>query len=52
MLSSHILLQESLLKKQTKTIENQGKRQIKATEDHEKQLVESNELTKKDFNID
>ena len=33
-------------------IEDQGKKQIKATEDHEKQLVESNELIKKDFNID
>ena len=30
--------------KQTKTIEDQGKKQIKAIEDHEKQLAESNEL--------
>ena len=40
------------LEKQTKTIENQDKKQIKAIEDHRKQLVESNELIKKDFNID
>ena len=39
------------LEKQTKTIENQDKKQIKAIEDHRKQLVESNELIKKDFNI-
>ena len=38
--------------KQTKTIEYQGKKQIKAIEDHEIQLVKSNELIKKDFNID
>ena len=38
--------------KQTKTIEDQGKKKIKAIEDDEKQLVESNELIKKDFNID
>ena len=36
--------------KQTKTIEEQGK--TKTIEDHEKQLVESNKLLKKDFNID
>ena len=33
-------------------IDDQDKKQIKATEYHEKQLVESNELIKKDFNID
>ena len=38
-------------KKWTKTIEDQGNKQIKATEDHGK-LVESNELIYKDFNID
>ena len=41
--------------KQTKTIEEQkieGKKQIKATENHGKQLAESNELIKQDFNID
>ena len=32
--------------KQTKTIEDQGKKQIKTTEDHEEQLVESNEVIK------
>ena len=37
--------------KQTKTIEDQGKKLIKATEDYEKQLVESNKLIKIDFNI-
>ena len=40
------------LKKQTKTIEDQGKNQIKAIEDHGKELVESNKLIKKFFNID
>ena len=40
------------LEKQTKANENQGKQQIKAIGDHGKQLVESNELIKKDFNID
>ena len=35
------------LEKQTKTIDSQGKKQIKATEDHGKQLVESNGLVKK-----
>ena len=41
--------------KQTKTIEEQkieGKKQIKAIENHGKQLAESNELIKQDFNID
>ena len=38
--------------KQVKTIENQGEKQIKALEDHGQQLVEYNELIKKDFNID
>ena len=40
------------LEKQTNTIENQDKKQIKEIEDHGNQLVESNELIKKDFNID
>ena len=39
------------LEKQTKTIENQGKNQIKAVEDHGIEMVLSNELFKKDFNI-
>ena len=38
------------LEKQTKTFEEQGKKEIKAIEDHGKQLVESNELVKKDLN--
>ena len=42
---------EKPLEKQTKTIEDQGKKQMKAIEDHRKQLGESNELIKKDFNI-
>ena len=33
-------------------IEDQSKKQINAIEDHVKQLVESNELIKMDFNID
>ena len=40
------------LEKQTKTIEDQSKKQIKGIEDPGKQLVKSNELIKKDFNID
>ena len=44
----HILHQEKLLKKK---IEEQGKKQIKAIEDHGKQSNEFNELIKKDFNI-
>ena len=39
------------LEKQTKTIENQGKNQIKAVEDHGIEMVLSNELFKKDFNV-
>ena len=39
------------LKKQTKTIEDQDKKQIKGIEDHGK-LVEPNELIAKNFNID
>ena len=34
--------------KQTKTIENQGGKQIKAIEEHEKRLAENNALVKKD----
>ena len=33
-------------------IEDQGKKQVKAIEDHRKQLVAPNELIKKDFNIE
>ena len=39
------------LEKQTKMIEDQGKKQIKAVEVHLKQLVESNKVIKKNFNI-
>ena len=39
-----------LTKEQITTIEDQ--KEIKAIEGHRKQLVESNELIKKDFNID
>ena len=38
--------------KRTKTIEDQGKNQIKAIEDHGKQLSESYKVIKKGFNID
>ena len=41
-----------VLEKQTKTIIDQGKKQIKAIEDHEKELVESNRPIKKDISID
>ena len=37
--------------KQTKMIEEQDKKQIKAIEDNGRQLDKSNELIKKDFNI-
>ena len=36
--------------KQTKTIEDQGKNQISAIKEHGKQMTESNELAKIDFN--
>ena len=39
------------LEKQTKTIEDKGKKQIKAIEDHIKYSFESNQLIKNDFNI-
>ena len=39
-------------RKAIKSIEDRGKKHRKATEDHWKQSVESNELIKKDFNID
>ena len=38
--------------KQAKTIEDQGKNQISATKVHGKQVIESNEVAKNDFNID
>ena len=37
--------------KQTKTIEDQGKNQISATKESGKQIIESNEVDKNDFNI-
>ena len=43
---------EIAFEKQTKTIEYQGKEKVRTIEDHGKQLVESNELIKNDFNID
>ena len=39
------------LEKQTKMIEDQGKKQIKAVEVYLKQLVESSKVIKKNFNI-
>ena len=40
--------------KQTKTVKDQGKKkqQMKALEEHEQKLVESNELVNNNFNID
>ena len=38
---------EKALKKKKQTIEDQGKKQIKATEYHGKHLVESNKLVKR-----
>ena len=40
------------LEKQTKTIEEQRKKQIKEIKDHGKQLAESNKLIEKDFTIE
>ena len=40
------------LEKQIKLIEGQRENKIKAIEDHGKKLVESNEIVKKDFDID
>ena len=40
------------LERQIRTIEDQGRKKIKAVEDHWKQLVESNEIAKKEVNID
>ena len=38
--------------KQTKTIEDQGTNQISAIKESGKQILESNEVSKNDFNID
>ena len=38
--------------KQTETIKEQGKNQVGAFEKHGKQIIESNEIAKNDFNID
>ena len=38
--------------KQTKTIEDQGKNQISAIKESGKQIIESNEVSKNDFNIE
>ena len=38
--------------KQTKTIEDEGKNQINAIKEGGKQIIESNEVAKNDFNID
>ena len=38
--------------KQTKTIGEQGKNQISAIKEHGKEVIESNEVGKSDFNID
>ena len=40
------------MEQQIKAIEDQGKKQINATENQIKQLVASNEFIKKDFNTD
>ena len=48
----NILLQEKLLKNKQKKLKAKSEKQVKAIEAYEKQLLESNELTKKDFSID
>ena len=40
------------LERQIRTIEDRGRKKIKAVEDHWKQFVESNEIAKKEVNID
>ena len=40
------------MEKQTKTIEGSSKKHIKTIDNREKQIFESNELIKYDFNID
>ena len=40
------------LEKQIKPIEDQEEKQIKVIENREKQLVESDKIVKKDFNVD
>ena len=49
--STYSLLGKAL-QKETRTNEDPDEKQIKEVEDHGKQLVESNELIKKHFNID
>ena len=51
-LSLYILFLEKLLKNKQKQLKSKEKKQIKSLEKHGKQLVQSNELIKKDFNID
>ena len=51
-LSLYILFLEKLLKNKEKQLKSKEKKQIKSLEKHGKQLVQSNELIKKDFNID
>ena len=43
---------EKPFRKQTKTIEDQGQKQVGALKEHGKQIFESNEVVKNDFNID
>ena len=39
-------------KRETKTIEDQGENEVEAIKEYGKQIIESNEVTKNDFNID
>ena len=48
----YLSLLEKALEKQTKTTESQGRKQVKPVEEHWKQMVESNKVTKIDFTID
>ena len=41
-----------VFEKQTKTIEAQGKKQVDAIKEHKKEIIESNEVIKNDFNFD
>ena len=43
---------KSFFEKQTKAMEDQGKNQTSAIKERGKQIIESNEVAKNDFNID
>ena len=50
-ISVFIILQEKLLKNKIKTIDDQSGKQIKALQEHGKQLAESNEFIKNTYHL-